>query len=76
MASSPGEVVAFLEDLARRARPQAERDVTELGAFARDALGIGRLESWDLSYAAEKLRVERFAFSDQEVKQYFPEDVV
>ena len=76
MASSPGEVVAFLEDLARRARPQAERDVSELRAFARAALGIDRLESWDLSYAAEKLRVERFAFSDQEVKQYFPEDAV
>jgi len=76
MASSPSEVVAFLEDLARRARPQAERDVAELRAFARDTLGIDPLESWDLSYAAEKLRVERFAFSDQEVKQYFPEDAV
>lgn len=76
MASSPSEVVAFLEDLAQRARPQAERDVAELRAFARDALGIDRLESWDLSYAAEKLRVKRFAFSDQEVKQYFPEDAV
>jgi len=76
MASSPSEVVGFLEDLAQRARPQAERDVAQLRAFARDALGIDRLESWDLSYAAEKLRVERFAFSDQEVKRYFPEDAV
>ena len=76
MASLPSEVIAFLEDLAQRARPQAEHDVAELRAFARDTLGIDRLESWDVSYAAERLRLERFAFSDQEVKQYFPEDAV
>ena len=34
------------------------------------------LQSWDISYASEKLRQQRYAFSDQEVKQYFPEDVV
>jgi oligopeptidase A len=76
MASSPTEVIAFLEDLARRARPQAERDAGELRVFARDKLGIDRLEAWDLAYAAEKLRQDRYAFSDQEVKQYFPEDAV
>ncbi len=76
MASSPAEVIGFLEDLAQRARPQAERDAAELRAFARDTLGIERLEAWDLAYAAEKLRLQRYAFSDQEVKQYFPEDVV
>ena len=76
MASSPAEVTAFLEDLAQRARPQAERDAAELRAFARERLGIERLEAWDLAYAAEKLRLQRYAFSDQEVKQYFPEDAV
>jgi len=76
MASSPAEVIAFLEDLARRARPQAEHDADELRAFARDKLGIERLEAWDLAYAAEKLRLARYAFSDHEVKQYLPEDVV
>jgi len=76
MASSPAEVIAFLEDLAQRARPQAERDAAELRAFARERLGLDRLEAWDLAYAAEKLRLERYAFSDQEVKQFFPEDAV
>jgi len=76
MASSPAEVIAFLEDLAQRARPQAERDAAELRAFARDTLGIERPEAWDLAYAAEKLRLQRYAFSDQDVKQYFPEDAV
>ena len=76
MASSPAEVVAFVRDLARRARPFAERDFAELEAFARDELGIAQIEAWDLAYVSEKLRQKRYAFSEQEVKQYFPEDRV
>jgi oligopeptidase A len=76
MADSPAQVLAFLEDLAARARPFAEQDVQELRAFAKDELKIADLQSWDVAYASEKLRAARYAFSDQEVKQYFPEDVV
>ena len=66
----------FLDDLARRARPFAERDAAELQEFARSELGLERLEAWDIAYASEKLRAKRYAFSDQEVKQYFPETQV
>jgi len=76
MADSPAQVLAFLEDLARRAKPHGERDRAELEAFARDELGLPTLEAWDVSYASEKLRAKRYAFSDQEVKEYFPEDAV
>jgi oligopeptidase A len=76
MADSPRQVLEFLADLARRARPFAERDLAELKQFAATELGIAKLESWDLGYAAEKLRNRRYAFSDQEVKQYFPETQV
>jgi oligopeptidase A len=76
MADTPEQVLEFLEDLARRARPFAEQDVEELQQFARSALGIERLESWDLAFASEKLRARRYDFSDNEVKQYFPEDAV
>ncbi len=76
MAESPPQVLSFLEDLAHRARPFAEKDAAELRAFAREKLKIENLEAWDVAYASEKLRHERYAFSDQEVKQYFPEDVV
>src|SRR5207253_9694481 len=69
------QVLAFLEDLARRARPFAEKDAEELRAFARQELKIEKLEAWDVAYASEKLRAQRYSFSDQEVKQYFPEDV-
>ncbi|MDH5579493.1 MAG: M3 family metallopeptidase, partial [Betaproteobacteria bacterium] len=76
MAESPAQVLDFLDDLARRARPHAERDFAELQDFAREELGLSRLEAWDLSFASERLRQRRYAFSDQDVKQYFPEDAV
>jgi len=75
MAESPEQVLAFLEDLARRARPFAEKDVAELREFARRHLGLDPLEGWDIAYASEKLRVSRYAFSAQQVKQYYPEEV-
>jgi oligopeptidase A len=73
MAQSPDEVLGFLNDLAAKAKPFGERDLAELTAFAAQELGIAKLESWDLAFASEKLRAKRYAFSDQEVKQYFPE---
>jgi oligopeptidase A len=76
MAQHPEEVVAFLRDLSRRARPFAQRDLAELAAFAQRDLGLPTLEPWDLAYASEKLRASRYAYSEQEVRQYFPEDRV
>ncbi|MEO0317172.1 MAG: hypothetical protein RL404_849 [Pseudomonadota bacterium] len=76
MASSPAQVIGFLDDLAKRARPFAENDLAELRAFAKAELGLDTLEAWDMTYASEKLREQRYAFSEQEVKQYFPEPKV
>ncbi len=73
MASTPEEALGFLRDLARRARPFAERDASELRSFARGQLGLAELQAWDVPYASEQLRKQRFDFSDHEVKQYFPE---
>lgn len=76
MATAPQQVIQFLDDLAVRARPFAENDLAELKAFAKTELGIDKLEAWDFTYAAEKLREQRYAFSEQEVKLYFPEPKV
>jgi oligopeptidase A len=104
MASSPQQVVEFMRELSQRARPFAEKDLSELREFARAELEISDpstplitsdlaavigqpsrmasssirtgLQSWDVGYASEKLREQRYAFSEQEVKQYFPEDAV
>jgi oligopeptidase A len=76
MAESPRQVLDFLYELAARAKPYAERDLREVTEFARAELRLDRLEAWDLAFASEKLREKRYAFSDQEVKQYFPETKV
>ncbi len=76
MAQSPEEVMTFLRDLAAKARPSAERDLQEVQAFAAEALGLPALEAWDLPFASERLKEARYAFSDQEVKQYFTEPKV
>lgn len=75
MADSPKQVTEFLDTLAKRAKPYAERDMQELTAYAKK-LGIDDMQAWDVGYVSEKLREEKYAFSDQEVKQYFPESKV
>lgn len=76
MAESPQDVLKFLADLAAKAKPFAARDLDELRQFARDELKLAELTAWDIAYASEKLRIARYAFSDQEVKQYLPETTV
>ena len=71
MASSADEVIAFLRDLAARARPYAEKDVADLRAFAAESLALPEPQPWDWPYVAEKLKEARYAFSEQEVKPYF-----
>jgi oligopeptidase A len=76
MAESPEQVLTFLRDLARRARPHAQRDMAELESFAARELGLLDLQAWDRPYVSEKLKQARFDFSSQEVKQYFTESQV
>ncbi|MES2101839.1 MAG: M3 family metallopeptidase [Pseudomonadota bacterium] len=76
MAESPAQVIGFLEDLGHRARPGALRDLAELREFARTELGLPELEAWDIPFASQKLKEQRYAFSEQEVKQYFTEPKV
>ncbi|QPF72841.1 M3 family metallopeptidase [Roseateles sp. DAIF2] len=70
MAESPAQVLDFLRDLSARARPFAEKDLAELREFAAKELGLAELQAWDQAYASEKLKEARYAFSDQEVRQY------
>ena len=76
MAESVEQVLAFLRDLAAKARPFAEKDLAELREFAAKTLGLPALEAWDYAYAVEKLRQARYDFSAQEVKPYFTEPTV
>ncbi|MFN5179056.1 M3 family metallopeptidase [Limnohabitans sp.] len=72
MADSPEKVITFLRDLAARARPFAQKDMEDLRDFAQAQGSFdGELHAWDIPYLSEKLKEERFSFSEQEVKQYF-----
>ncbi len=72
MADTPQQVIDFLNDLATKARPAAEKDLQELRQFAKDELGIADMQAWDVAFASEQLRQKRYAFSEDEVRQYFP----
>ncbi len=71
MAESPAQVIQFLRDLGHRARPYAQKDVEDMRRFATEKLDTPDPQAWDWSYIAEKLKEERYSFSEQEVKQYF-----
>ena len=74
MAESPAQVNSFLRDLAQRARPHAQRDLAELQAFfVANNPTAGAMQVWDQPRTSELLKEARYAFSDQELKQYFTE---
>lgn len=74
MAEEPKQVISFLEDLAAKSKPQAERDLAQLRAFAQDNYQAQDLQAWDLPYYGEKLKQHTYAISDEELRPYFPED--
>ena len=76
MAEEPKQVLHFLDDLAVKAKPQAQEELDELLAFAREQHGVDKIEAWDLGYYAEKLKQHKYAISDEELRPYFPENQV
>ena len=72
MAPSTDAVLTFLRELAAKARPYAEQDLADMRAFARAHLQLDDPQAWDWPYVGERLKESRYAFSEQEVKQYFP----
>ncbi len=72
MAKSADEVSVFLNGLAERSRPAAQRELAELRTFASTEFGVQDLEAWDIPYYSEKLRQRRYAFSDEDLRPYFP----
>jgi len=72
MADSGDQVLAFLRDLAQRARPFAQSEIDEVRAFASSDLGIDDLRPWDVGFVSNRLRIARHAVDEQEVRAYFP----
>ncbi|MDN7125001.1 oligopeptidase A [Pseudidiomarina sp. 1APP75-32.1] len=76
MAESANQVEQFLMDLAERSLPQAHADYQEVLDFAQSDYGINQLEAWDVAYFSEKLKQQKYAISDEELRPYFPEEQV
>ncbi len=74
MAQSPSQVIDFLTDLAQRARPQAEKELERLRAFAKQQHGVDELQPWDITYYGEKQKQHLYAISDEQLRPYFPEE--
>ncbi|GGO77475.1 oligopeptidase A [Marinobacterium nitratireducens] len=72
MAESPQQVVDFLEDLAEKSRPEAQREFGELCEYARREHGMHELQAWDVAYFSEKLKQARYEVSQEELRPYFP----
>ncbi|MFO1389594.1 oligopeptidase A [Cellvibrio sp.] len=75
MAQNPQQVLDFLQELAQKSKPYAVRDYAELAEFAA-GLGCADLQSWDTTYYSEKLRVEKYSISQEELRPYFPAEKV
>jgi oligopeptidase A len=73
MAGSTEQVMTFLDDLAARARVPAAEELEDVRNFARKQSGNDALQAWDIPYFSEKLRQEKYAISQEELKPYFPE---
>lgn len=76
MADNAIQVLDFLRHLAKAAKPSGQRDLAELQEFASQQLDITDLQPWDVAFASERLREQRYAYSEEEVKQYFTEPQV
>jgi oligopeptidase A len=67
MAKSGKQVLGFLDDLARRCRPAARQEFSDLEEFA------GRkLDAWDVAFFSERLQESRFRVSQEALRPYFP----
>jgi len=71
MAESPAQVIEFLENLATAVRPQAQRELAELAAFAASR-GCQPLEAWDIPYYSEQLKEQHYSVSQEQLRPYFP----
>ncbi|MEC5343293.1 oligopeptidase A [Brenneria populi] len=76
MAETPQQVIDFLTDLAKRARPQAEEELAQLRAFAKEHYGVETLQPWDITYYSEQQKQHLYAISDEQLRPYFPEQRV
>lgn len=76
MADRPEQVLAFLNDLAEKAKPQGEEELIQLKRYAYEYFGASDIKPWDVSYYSEKQKQFLYTINDEELRPYFPEEKV
>lgn len=76
MAETVTQVTAFLTDLATKAKPQGEKELTELKRYAYEYFGASDIKPWDIAYYSEKQKQHLYTINDEELRPYFPEERV
>ena len=71
MAKDEETVVAFLNDLKEKSYPKAKEEWEEILEYGKERLGYTEVKKWDTSFISEKIKQERFAFNEEELKPYF-----
>ncbi|MDC1261225.1 M3 family metallopeptidase [Polaribacter sp.] len=71
MAETPEKVIAFSNDLLKKAKPAAKEEFKNLEAYAKKLDGITQLQKWDGAYYSEKLKKEIFDLDQEILKPYF-----
>ena len=70
MAETPEKVISFLEELHQQSKPFALKEFAEVQEFAEKAGFKGTIQRWDWAYYSEKLKSEKYDYTDEEVKPY------
>jgi peptidyl-dipeptidase Dcp len=72
MAETPANVYKLLDQLREAYMPAAQAEVQELEDYAHaHGLYAAHLQPWDFSYYSKKLKQEKYAISDDDLRPYF-----
>ncbi|TGL69833.1 M3 family metallopeptidase [Leptospira jelokensis] len=75
VADTPEEVISFLNHLAEKAKPIAEKEYEAIKSFAK-SLGQNQIEPWDLTYYSEKIKKESFSYDEEIYRPYLEKETV
>ena len=70
MAETPEKVIGFLDELHQQSKPFALKEFAEVQKYAEKAGFEGTIQRWDWAYYSEKLKSEKYDYTDEEVKPY------
>lgn len=76
MLKNPAEVIGFLNEVAHKVKKLGQKELEELKQFALKNSDLEKLEPWDVRYISEKYRLYQGELSQEELRNYFPEEKV